>query len=81
MESSMVKTRRLLHFEIGRVKNFPPNERCFDFPKFLSFHFYKSYFYATVIEIDDRIVGIGNGVLNGRVGWLANIIVFPKGTF
>ena len=73
----MLKIRRLLHSEIGRVKHFPPKEWDFDLPKFLSFHFYKPYFYAIVVEIDNRIVGIGNGIINGRVGWLANIIVLP----
>ena len=46
-------------------------------PKFLFLHYGQPYFYPIVAVVDERIAGVGNGILNGRTGWLGNIIVHP----
>lgn len=73
-----LKIRSLLHYEIDLLKGFPPEEWNFDLSKFLLIHFGKFYFYPLVAVIDNKIVGVANGILNEKVGWLGNIIVLPE---
>lgn len=71
----MYKIRPLLKSEINLLQNFPPESWNLDLPVFISFHFNYPYFYPIVAEEDDKIVGFGNGILNGSTGWLGNILV------
>jgi GNAT superfamily N-acetyltransferase len=74
----MIKIRLLLKSEIDLLKNFPPEDWNIDLPGFISFHFGRKYFYPIVAEENNKIVGFGNGILNGQVGWLGNILVPPE---
>lgn len=71
----MYKIRPLLKSEIYLLQNFPPESWNLDLPVFVSYHFDYQYFYPIVAEEEDRIVGFGNGILNGSTGWLGNILV------
>jgi GNAT superfamily N-acetyltransferase len=74
----MLKIRQLLKSEIGLLQNFPPKEWNLDLPEFVSFHFGYPYFLPIVTEIENKIAGFGNGILNGKAGWIGNIIVLPE---
>jgi GNAT superfamily N-acetyltransferase len=71
----MLNIRPLLRSEINLLQNFPPESWNLDLPVFISYHFGYSYFYPIVAEESDKIVGFGNGILNGSTGWLGNILV------
>ena len=71
----MYKIRPLLKSEIHLLKNFPPESWNLDLPVLISFHFDFPYFYPVVAEENNKIVGFGNGILNGAAGWLGNILV------
>ena len=73
----MIKIRQLLKHEINLLRDFPPKDWNMDLPKFISSQFGYSYFYPIAAVEDNRIVGFGNGILNGKTGWLGNIIVIP----
>jgi GNAT superfamily N-acetyltransferase len=74
----VLKIRELLKSDIHLLQNFPPESWNLDLPAFVSFHFGYSYFYPVAAEEDSKIVGFGNGILNGSTGWLGNILV-PSG--
>jgi len=74
----MLKIRQLLKHEINLLQDFPPEDWNMDLPKFISYHFGCSYFYPIAAVEENRIVGFGNGILNGKTGWLGNIIVIPE---
>ena len=67
--------RTLEYNEIGLLKDFPPKDWNFDIGAFMRFHWEKRYFYAIVAELNGKIAGVGNIVLNNNAGWLGNIIV------
>ena len=71
----MYKIRALLKSEIHLLQNFPPENWNLDLPVFVSYHFDYQYFFPIVAEEEGRIVGFGNGILNGLTGWLGNILV------
>ncbi len=71
----MLKIRPLLKSEINLLKNFPPESWNINLPVFISFHFDYPYFYPIAAEEEGKIVGFGNGILNGTAGWLGNILV------
>ncbi|HVO75537.1 MAG TPA: GNAT family N-acetyltransferase, partial [Ignavibacteriaceae bacterium] len=74
----MLTVRKLIASEISFLQNFPPEDWKLDLPKFISFHFRFKYFYPIVAEIDKKIVGFGNGLTNGKTGWIGNILVKPE---
>jgi len=61
--------------EIPKLKGFAPMDWNFDLPSFLKFHFGKEYFFAYVAKSDNKIVAVGNGIINENTGWAGNIIV------
>ncbi len=67
MARGAVELRALRREEIGQVEGFPPPEWSFAFAPFLERHLGASYFEAVVAESDERIVGVGNAIINGRV--------------
>ncbi len=71
----MYKIRPLLKSEIQLLQKFPPESWNLDLPLFISFHFDYPYFYPVVAQEENKIVGFGNGILNGSTGWLGNILV------
>lgn len=74
----MLRIRQILQPEINQLQNFPPDDWNLDLPKLVSFHFGYPYFYPIVAEVNDKIIGYGNGILHGSVGWLGDIIVVPE---
>ena len=74
----MLKIRQLLKSEINLLQNFPPEGWNLDLPGFVCYHFGYSYFYPVAAEVENRIVGFGNGILNDKTGWLGNIIVLSE---
>jgi GNAT superfamily N-acetyltransferase len=61
--------------DIALVKDLPPEDWKFNYQQFLQLHFGQAYFYAVVYTLSGKVVGTGNAIINGTIGWLANIIV------
>jgi GNAT superfamily N-acetyltransferase len=78
MNISNLSIRPLQYSDRPVLQNLPPEEWNFDLPQFLLLHFGQTYFYPIVAELDHRIVGFGNGIINRTTGWLGNIIVLPE---
>lgn len=74
----MFNIRRPLLHEIKDLYPLPPEEWNLDLPSLVSLHFEHPYFYPVIAEIENKIAGFGNGILNGNVGWIGNIIVSPE---
>lgn len=72
-----MRVRPLLKSEIDKLSNYPPEDWNLDLPKLVSFHWGHSYFHPIVAEVNEKIVGFGNVIIHGKVGWLGNIIVLP----
>ena len=64
--------------EASLLKDFPPENWYFNFQQFIETHYGQKYFYACVAVEDDRIIGSGTAVINGKSAWLSNIIVIPE---
>jgi GNAT superfamily N-acetyltransferase len=45
---------------------------------YFQFYCQQSFCYPIVAIIDDEIIGVANGTLNGKTGWLAHIVVSEK---
>jgi GNAT superfamily N-acetyltransferase len=73
-KKTSMSIRRLQQEDIPLVKDLPPEEWKFNYRQFLNLHFGKPYFYAVVYVYKGKIAGTGNAIINGRIGWLANII-------
>jgi GNAT superfamily N-acetyltransferase len=73
-----VAVRQLRRDEFPALKNFPPESWNFDLCGFMELHFGEPYFYPIVAVARERIVGVANGIMNGKTGWLGNIIVPPE---
>jgi GNAT superfamily N-acetyltransferase len=74
----MYNIRDLLKSEIKSLKGLPPEDWDLNLPELVSFHFGYPYFFPVVAESGNKIIGCGNGFLNGSTGWLGNIIVSPE---
>ncbi|MCX6120794.1 MAG: GNAT family N-acetyltransferase [Ignavibacteriales bacterium] len=74
----MLRIRQILESEIPLLQNFPPEDWNLDLPRLFSFHFGHSYFYPSIAEVDDKIVGCGIGIIHGSISWLGTIIVLPE---
>lgn len=70
-----MRIRELQYDEVFEIEHFSPKEWNFDIVSFMHLHWGKKYFRAIAVEIDGRIVGIANSIINANVGWLGNIIV------
>jgi len=70
--------RELKKSEIPKLKDFAPEDWHFEFDSFLRLHFDKDYFLAIVMVKDDEIIATANALMNGKIGWAANIIVAPS---
>ncbi len=75
---SIPRIRPIQAAELRILKGFAPPDWNTDLSETFSFHFGHPYYYPIVAEQDGRIVGCGQGLLNGRTGWLGNIIVLPE---
>ncbi len=69
---------RQIHFEeIPLLKDFAPPDWNSDISRVFSLHFGQPYFHPIVAEMDGKLAGCAQGLLNGDTGWLGNIIVLP----
>ncbi len=74
----MLRIRDLTASDIPSLKDFAPREWNVDLSVTFGRHFGQPHFYPIVAEQDGALVGCANGLLQGRVGWLGNIIVQPE---
>ena len=61
--------------DIKGLNKLPPLEWKFDYEDFLYSFIDDDFFYAFTLSINNKIIGTGNVLLKGKIGWLANIIV------
>ncbi len=69
--------RSLTEPEIETARDFAPPEWNFDLAAFFRLHFNKPYFCPLAGILWGDLIGLGNGIINNKVGWLGNIIVLP----
>ncbi len=74
----MLNIRPIERCELPLLKGFAPPEWNTDLSITFSFHFGYPYYYPIVAELDGKIVGCAQGLLNENVGWLGNIVVLPE---
>ncbi len=74
----MTDIRAIRAEEIPLLESFAPADWNSDLPEEFAFHEGHPYFHPLVAEVDGRVVGCAQGVLNGDAGWLGNIIVLPS---
>lgn len=70
--------RELKKSEIPGLNNLPPSDWKFDYEDFLTGYINDDFFHAFIMIQDDEIIGTGNVFVNGKIGWLANIIITEK---
>jgi len=75
MNTRDFKIRELLTKDIRGLNRLSPVDWNFDYEVFLQEYIDKDFFHAFAITKDGCIVGTGNIFLNGKIGWLANIII------
>ncbi len=73
----MLKIRPIASSEIPLLKEFAPPDWKSDISAIFAFHFGQLYFHPLVADLDGKVVGCAEGLLNGDTGWLGNIIVLP----
>lgn len=73
----MLAIRPLQHKELPLLKDFSPPDWKADLSQTFAFHFGRPYFHPLAAELDGALVGCAQGLLNGRTGWLGNIVVLP----
>lgn len=76
--SDMLSIRAPITPELSLLNDFAPPDWSTDLSVIFSFHFDQPYFYPIVAELDGKVVGCADGLLQGVVGWLGNIIVLPE---
>lgn len=67
--------KELLLSDIKGLNKLPPADWKFDYERFLKIYLEDDFFYSFAIVLDNKIVGTGNALIKGEVGWLAHIIV------
>ena len=70
--------RKLKKSEILGLNNLPPPDWKYDYENFLTRYINEDFFQAFVMIQDGKIIGTGNVLVNGKIGWLANIIITEK---
>ena len=60
---------------LSGLNSLPPTEWKFDYESFVKERLNEDYYFPFLISIDDSVVGSGNVLQNGKIGWLANIFV------
>lgn len=67
--------KELLLTDIKGLNKLPPADWKFDYERFLKIYLKDDFFHSFAVVVDDKIVGTGNVLIKGEVGWLAHIIV------
>jgi GNAT superfamily N-acetyltransferase len=70
--------RPLLNNEIGMANSLIPVEWHFDFKIFPYQHFGEGTYEAFGGFVDNQIIAVGDLIINGKTGWLGNIVVKPE---
>ena len=70
--------RALKKTDIAGLNSLPPTDWNFNYECFLKEFLATNFFYAFVLIQNEKIVGTGNVLIKGKLGWLANIIVDNK---
>jgi GNAT superfamily N-acetyltransferase len=76
--ASAPKIRKLTPTDIPKLWGFAPLDWNCDISAIFGLHHGEGYFYGIVAAVDGKLVGCGNGISNGEVGWLGNIIVLEQ---
>ncbi len=74
----MLKIRELTAGEVPLLRDFAPPDWKVDLSTVFERHFGQQYFHPIGAELDGRVVGCANGLLQGNAGWLGNIVVLPE---
>ncbi|HTX90805.1 MAG TPA: GNAT family N-acetyltransferase [Anaerolineales bacterium] len=74
----MAEIRPIRTEEIPLLKDFAPPDWNNDTSALFAFHFGMDYFHPLVAELDGKVVGCAEGIVNGNAGWLGNIIVLAE---
>ena len=69
----MIKT--IKKSEINGLNHLPPEEWQIDYEAFLKDFIDEDFFHAFIQIQDNKVIGTGNILLKGKIGWLGNIIV------
>lgn len=67
--------RELKISDLKGLNSLPPDDWGLDYETYLLEFLHEDYFHAFVLIHDEKIVGTGNVLIKGKIGWLANIIV------
>ncbi|WP_299801312.1 GNAT family N-acetyltransferase [uncultured Maribacter sp.] len=67
--------KKIKKSDIKELNHLPPQEWQIDYETFLKEFIDEDFFHAFIQIQDNKIVGTGNILLKGKVGWLGNIIV------
>ena len=78
MENRTLEIKNMKKAEIGGLSPMTPDFWSFDLADFFAEHFGRPYFKPMVAVIEDQVVGTVNGVVNGKAGWLGNVVVRPE---
>jgi GNAT superfamily N-acetyltransferase len=73
-----LEIRRLEDVEITLLHDLTPDTWTYDLAGFFRKYFEQPFFHAIVAVIDGKLVGTAEGIVNGNVGWLGNVIVAPE---
>ena len=74
----MLKIREMAAEDIPGLRDFAPPDWNVDLSRIFGLHFGQPYFHPIAAELDGRVVGCANGLVQGQTGWLGNIIVLPE---
>lgn len=70
--------RELSQADLPALKTFAPPEWNTDLSETFFFHYGQPYFYPVGCELNGKLVGCANALLQGNTGWFGNIIVLPE---
>ena len=73
--STSTVIRELQESDIKGLNSLPPADWKFDYEAFIKRLITDDFFHAFVIMQDEQIIGTGNVLVKGKVGWLSNIII------
>lgn len=75
MSTEIVSIKRITEQDLSGLNSLPPSEWNFDYESFVKKHLNDDFYFPFLMTIDDTVVGTGDVLHNGKIGWLANIFV------
>lgn len=73
-----IQIRTLNRDELAQLEDIAPPEWNTNVGAVFASHYGEPYFHCIGAFAGDRVAGCANGLLNGKAGWLGNIIVRPE---